>query len=261
MAFFECRFFSAVLGRAVSLNAVVPQTPFTEKNSTGRKYKTVYLLHGLSDDASMWFRRSSIERYADQRQLLVIMPDGGRGFYSDALNGDKYWTFLSEELPFFVEHHFPASTDRKDSFAAGLSMGAYGAIKLGLRLPEKFAAVAGLSALADLKKRFRSPDTASWKPELRRIFGSAAKLSEFDNDLFVLAEKAVSSGKTLPRILSICGSEDFMIEDNRHFNRHMKKISYPEFYSFEYPGSHTWEFWDQYIQNVLDFFTSGKLPE
>ncbi len=243
------------------MNAVVPQLPFTEKNSGGIRYKTVYLLHGLSDDESMWFRRSSIERYADRYKLLIVMPDGGRGFYSDAVNGDKYWTFLSEELPFFVENHLPASTKREDTFAAGLSMGAYGAIKLGLRLPEKFAAVAGLSALADLKKRFRSPDTASWKPELRRIFGSPAKLAKMDNDLFVLAEKALASGKTLPEILSICGTEDFMISDNRHFNRHMKKIAYPGFHCFEYPGSHTWEFWDEYIQNVLDFFTSGKLPE
>ena len=261
MAFFECHFHSAVLGRAVSLNAVVPQLPFSAATPKTQEYKVVYLFHGLSDDSSMWFRRSSIERYADERKLAIIMPDGGRGFYSDALNGDRYWTFIAEELPFFVQNNFPVSCRREDTFAAGLSMGAYGAIKLGLRLPEKFSAVAGLSSLVDLKKRFRSPDSASWRPELKRIFGSPGKLSLYRNDLFALADKAVGSGKNLPKILSICGSEDFMIQDNRHFNKHMKKINYPDYHSFEYPGSHSWEFWDRYIQDVLDFFISGKLPE
>ena len=81
------------------------------------------------------------------------------------------------------------------------------------------------------------------------------------NDLFDLAEKLRISGKEMPEILSICGTEDFMIEDNRKFNRFMRKIEYPGFYSFERPGSHTWEFWDQYIQDVMVFFTTGQLPE
>ena len=262
MAFLECHFQSAVLGRAVSVNVILPQTPFQPAAVPPEtRFPVLYLLHGLSDDATMWFRRSSIERYADIHRMAVVMPDGGRCFYSDAVAGEKMWTFISEELPFIIESSFPVSQERKDTFAAGLSMGGYGAIKLGLRRPEKFAAVAGLSTLADLKYRFRAADTASWRPELRRIFGSSAQLASRSNDLFALGETALASGKPLPQILSICGTDDFMIRDNRRFNRHMAKIGYPDFFAFERPGAHTWEFWDRHIQDVLNFFMSGKLPE
>ena len=254
MAFMECRFSSAILGRAVSANVVMPLTAAPGGN------KVLYLLHGLSDDASTWFRRSSIERYAERMNFTVIMPDGGRSFYTDALHGAKYWTFISEELPEIMNSIFRISPDRERTFAAGLSMGGYGALKLGLRCPEKFAAVGALSAVADLRSRFRAPDSASWLPELKLIFGDESRLASDGNDLFDLASKALSSGKPLPKIIAICGSEDFMIEDNRRFNRFMAE-RYPGFHSFERPGSHEWQFWDTHIRDVMAFFDSGKLPE
>lgn len=255
MAFIECRFNSVVLQKAVSMNVIIP-TVKPEK-----PHQIMYLLHGLSDDASMWFRRSSIERYADAYNMMVVMPDGGRSFYTDAVAGENYWTFISEELPEIVKKLFNIAPARENTFAAGLSMGGYGALKLGLRCPEKFAAVAGLSSVTDIKRRYRAADSAAWRPELRRIFGSMAQLAAGGNDLFALAGEARQSGKDLPEILSICGKDDFMIEDNRKFNRHMKNIEYPGFYCFEKPGSHTWEFWDNHIQDALKFFVTGELPE
>ena len=255
MAFLECRFFSDVLGRAVNMNVLMPQ------NKDKKELKIVYLLHGLSDDASMWFRRTSIERYADAYNMMIVMPDGGRSFYTDAIAGDNCWTFISRELPGIVKGLFNVESKRENSFAAGLSMGGYGALKLALRTPENFAAAAGLSSVTDIKARFRAADSASWRPELKRIFGGINQLSARDNDLFVLAEKAVASGKPLPKILSICGDEDFMIRDNRRFNKFMKTISYPGFHCYERPGVHNWIFWDRYIQDVLKFFDDGTLPE
>ncbi|MBR7131379.1 MAG: esterase family protein [Lentisphaeria bacterium] len=255
MAFIECRFNSIVLAKAVNMNVIIP----TIHNEN--RQRILYLLHGLSDDASMWFRRTSIERYADAYNMMVVMPDGGRGFYTDAVAGEKYWTFISEELPEMVTKLFNISLPRENTFVAGLSMGGYGALKLGLRCPERFAAVAGLSSVTDIKCRFRAKSSASWRPELRRIFGSVSQLASGGNDLFDLALKARESGKELPEIISFCGKDDFMIRDNRKFNRFMRDIEYPGFYSFERPGSHTWAFWDRYIQDVLKFFTTGELPE
>ena len=221
----------------------------------------MYLLHGLSDDDSIWYRRTSVERYAEQYNLLIIMPDGGRSFYTDAVVGDNYWTFISEELPDIVENIFNLRPARENTFAAGLSMGGYGALKLGLRCPDKFAAVAGLSSVTDIKCRFRAETSKSWRPELYRIFGGISQLAPRGNDLFDLAQKAVDSGKQLPKILSICGKNDFMIRDNRKFNKLMQQINYPDFHSFERPGSHTWEFWDEHIQDALKFFNCNTLPE
>ena len=255
MAFLRCDFSSSALMRSVNINIIHPQ------NIPAEKRKLVYLLGGLSDDNTMWCRRTNIERYAEACGMTVIMPNGERSFYSDAVQGEKFWTFISKELPQVVKDLFSLAPDRQNTFAAGLSMGGYGAIKLGLRHPERFAAVAGLSTLADLKWRYQAKDSASWRPELDRVFGGIDCLVPEGNDLFDLAEKAVKSGKKLPRILSICGDEDFMIEDNRRFNRHMAEIGYPGFYSYERPGVHSWDFWETHIQDVVKFFDNGKLPE
>ena len=258
MAHIQCSFHSEILKKSVSMNVIIPQQfPAVP----GRKFPVVYLLHGLSDDHSMWCRRTSIERYAAEYNFAVIMPDGGRSFYTDALRGENYWSFIAEELPQIAAEFFPIATDRENCFAAGLSMGGYGAIKLALRAPERFAAVAGLSSLTDIKRRYDAADTLIWRPELENIFGSMDTLAERGNDLFALAEKLAVSSRPVPQILSICGTEDFMITDNRDFTAHMEKINFKNFHYFEYPGTHNWQFWDTHIQSALRFFASGKLPE
>ena len=255
MAFIRCDFSSASLMRSVNINVTIPQNVPLEKR------KIMYLLGGLSDDNTMWSRRTNVERYAEDCGVMVVMPNGERSFYTDAVQGEKFWTFVSEELPQVIGTLFNYHPEKKNTFAAGLSMGGYGAIKLGLRCPEKFAAVAGLSSVTDLKRRYQAPDSAYWRPELDRIFGGTDQLEARNNDLFALADNAVKSGKQLCPILSICGSEDFMIEDNRGFNAVMKKIEYPGYHCFEYPGTHSWDFWDTHIKHALEFFTEGKLPE
>lgn len=264
MAFLHCQFNSALLGKAVNMNVIIPQQKFSPgkqlPSPEQEKFKTLFLFHGLSDDYSIWCRRTSIERYVEAFRVAVIMPDGGRSFYTDARNGFPYWSFISDELPQIAENMFPISLRREDCFAAGLSMGGYGALKLGLRCPERFAAVAGLSPVVDIESRFNSPDSASWLPELRNIFGSPEAAAASDDDLFTLAEKAKKSGPPLPRMLSICGSEDFMIDDNRKFNSTMKLLHPDKFHCYEYPGSHNWAFWDQHIQQALKFFFADQLP-
>ena len=240
------------------MNVIIPQQFPAQP---GRKFPVVYLLHGLSDDYSMWCRRSSIELYATEYKFAIIMPDGGRSFYTDAVCGENYWSFVAEELPQTAAEFFPIATEREKCFAAGLSMGGYGALKLALRAPERFAAVAGLSSLTDVKRRYNSADTLIWRSELERIFGSMDTLAERGNDLFALAEKLAASGKQMPEILSICGTEDFMIADNRDFAGHMKKLNCKNFHYFEYPGTHNWQFWDTHIQDALRFFADGTLPE
>ena len=258
MAFINCTFNSVLLRKSVALNAVIPQKP---RGAAQEKYRTLFLFHGLSDDYTAWCRYTSIERYARDYNIAVIMADGGRSFYTDAANGFPYWSFISDELPEFAASMFPISLEKKDCFAAGLSMGGYGALKLGLRCPERFSAVAGLSPVVDLEARFSAPESAPWVPELENIFVSPGEARRSGNDLFTLAENAVKSSAALPRMLSICGTEDFMIQDNRKFNSFMKNISYPEFYSYEYPGNHNWSFWDKHIQSALAFFFDNKLPQ
>ena len=226
MAFIQCGFHSDVLGRACAMNVILPQKVKTQigmaSSGSGRKdYPVVYLLHGLSDDHTIWSRRSSIERYAAEYEVAVVMPNGERGFYTDMVEGYRYWTMLSEELPEIVCNLFPVSPRREDTFAAGLSMGGYGALKLALRRPDRYAGAVGLSSVTDIRARMESADWKTMGRELNNIFGSASDLIPRGNDLFELAAKAVNAPET-PRILTVCGTEDFLYQDNLRFRDHMR---------------------------------------
>ena len=87
MAFLTCHTGSASLGRSFCYNIVVPE------NSDG-DIPTVLLLHGLSDDYTQWERMTPIERYANERGIAVIMPDGARSFYTDMKYGDAYYSSI-----------------------------------------------------------------------------------------------------------------------------------------------------------------------
>ena len=139
MALIHCDFFSEVLHLSTSVVVILPQPAPSQNGTTGcggsHKHPTLYLLHGLSDDHTIWQRRTSIERYVSLLDLAVVMPAVHRSFYTDMAHGYRYWTFISEELPALARSFFPLSDAREDNFVAGLSMGGYGAFKLGLTHP------------------------------------------------------------------------------------------------------------------------------
>ncbi len=247
MALLTCNYHSSVLGKACQMNIIIPQAP---QNPANKPYPVMYLLHGLSDDYSIWERRTSIERYAAAYDLVIVMPDGDRGFYTDAQEGFKYWTMLSDELPKVVSSMLPVSTDREKTFAAGLSMGGYGALKLALRKPDAFAAAMGMSSVADIRNWMTNHLNT---PEMERIFMKDGVFAEQENDLMYLADQAMKA-KNPPRIMSVCGTEDGLYTDNQTFRHHMEKIKYPNYEYHEGPGSHTWDFWDKWIQEALKFF-------
>ena len=121
----------------------------------------LYLLHGLSDDHTAWHRYTAVGRYAEKAGLAVVMPAVHRSFYTNEAHGHRYWDFVSEELPGVV-HEFFRVTDRpEETFVAGLSMGGYGALKLALTHPERYAAAASLSGGLDLRRLLLPPDRAT----------------------------------------------------------------------------------------------------
>lgn len=238
MAFLQCDFYSNALNISASMNVILPE------NIKG-PLSTLYLLHGLSDDHTIWMRRTSIERYVSELQLAVVMPAVNRSFYADMKHGANYWTFVSEELPRRVRAMFPLSDAREHNFAAGLSMGGYGAMKLGLTHPDRYAAVASLSGAVDLVHLNR--DVSG---EFPSIFGDFESLRGSGNDLFALADK-LGADKS-PRLYQCCGTEDFLYEDNVRFREHVRSLGLPLTYE-EGPGTHDWGYWDVHIKRVLDW--------
>lgn len=247
-------FFSETTGMRATMNVILPQRPLAESHADSRPaYRTLYLLHGYSDDHTAWQRWTSIERYVEGLNLAVVMPTVHLSFYTDMVHGGKFWQFISEEVPAIARDLFPLSADPADTFVAGLSMGGYGAFKLALTHPDRFAAAASLSGALDIRevvKAHNDPANAAWLVQMRNIFGSdLRKISGSTHDLFTLAE-AVATRKSQPRLYQCCGTEDFLYVDNLRFRDHAKALPLDLTYE-EGPGEHNWAYWDRMIQKVL----------
>ena len=254
MALMHVDFFSDVLGMCVEMDAIIPQATQGQVGMNGvadeGPYQTLYLLHGMSDDHTIWQRRTSIERYVAELGLAVIMPSTQLGWYTDMYAGQKWWTYISQELPEICRTFFPLSDKREDTFAAGLSMGGYGAAKLGLGAGETFSNVATLSGGLDVVDTVANLDRrldTLWYD----IFGPKEQVRGSGNDLFALAEKRLGQGN-VPRIYQWCGTEDFLYQQNVRFRDHLTALGYDLTYE-ECPGDHQWKYWDQYIQRVLEW--------
>lgn len=248
MAFATINCFSEVLEVGISLSVVLPQA--TEAQiGVGSAQRAgdpplLYLLHGLSDDHSAWPRYTSIERYADERGLAVVMPAVGRSFYADERCGHRYWSFVSEELPSLVSGFFRVTDDPAKTFVAGLSMGGYGALKLALSHPQRYAAAASLSGVADLRTLLERGERAEI---LQRVFGGEVRA---DEDLFALLDAAELSA--LPRLWVGCGTEDHLLQGNLDFVARAQAAGATITSDFR-PGDHTWDLWDALLPTVLDF--------
>ena len=255
MALMRCNVFSEVLGLSTSMTVILPQATSGQIGMAGAARggpaPVLYLLHGASDDDTIWLRRTSIERFVAPLGMAVVMPQVDLSFYCDEVHGNRYWTFLSEELPELVGGFFKVSDRREDTFVAGLSMGGYGALKWALRRPERFAAAASLSGaldVADLR-------TSGWRPEMMdRVFGGRA-VAGTDDDVFHLLEGA--DPVTAPRLYLCCGTEDDLIIDaNRRFAAAAAGRGLDPTVDIG-PGEHDWGYWDRRIVDVLAWLPLG----
>lgn len=230
------------------------------KNKRKPRYRTLYLLHGHSDDHTAWQRWTSIERYVEGLNLVVVMPAVNLSFYTDMVHGGKYWQFISEEVPAIVRDLYSLSSRREDNFVAGLSMGGYGAFKLALAYPERYAAAASLSGAVDINEVVRAkkhdPLNQAWLMEMRNVFGDLGKVPGSKHDLFALA-KRTANGRVKPRLYQCCGTEDFLYADNIRFRDAIRKLPLDLTYE-KGPGEHVWAYWDMMIQHVLRWLFPGK---
>lgn len=247
MAFLQCNFFSETLRVAVSFNGIVP---VPRKGETGGEYPVLYLLHGLSDDHTIWSRRTSIERYVEKRDLIVIMPAVNRSFYRNMAQGPNYYDYMTEELPRVVKGLFPASDKREDTFIAGLSMGGYGAFNIALKNPQRYSKAASMSGVMDIKKIIE--DRGRNDREYLWIFGDPKEFNHKDDDLYSLIAKLKTSGSPVTSLYQCCGTEDSLYEDNRAFKAYLEKMKVDFTYNEE-PAAHTWDYWDRKIKDIIDW--------
>lgn len=271
MAVVDFKFKSDVLATSTSVYVVLPDMSPEEAAFEANKspFKTLYLLHGIGDDCTKWVRRTGIEKYAQNNGIAVVMPQVEKSFYTDMFYGDRYWTYLSEELPIKMRHYFPLSDLREENFVAGLSMGGYGAFKWALRKPEMFAAAASFSGVLDIKSLFdfegKSPDfretsvaVFGGEEKVRRqavaLFGGTDKIENSEEDLFFLLRRLKASDRHVPKLYQCCGTEDAVYKYNTPFRIYAEKLGVDLTYE-EWSGDHTWEYWDESIRRALKWFS------
>ena len=262
MALAHVNFFSEVLGLCCQADVILPQKLQgigQEGANREGEVPVLWLLHGASDDHTIWQRRTSIERYAAPLGLAVVMPAVQLSFYTNMEYGGRYFDYVTEELPAIMREFFHFSPRREDNFVAGLSMGGYGAFKCALTKPEQYAAAASLSGALDIVSLVtrRPPggrrSAGPRQPNLMKmIFGNLRNLKGSQHDLLHLLEQNAASQVELPALYITCGTEDFLYTDNLTFRDRAQQLGVPLTYHEE-PGTHEWGYWDRNIQKVLDW--------
>lgn len=241
MAFATINYTSSSLDRASSFNVIFPDAPAARK-----PWSVFYLLHGLSDDHTTWSRRTSVERYTLGLPLMVVMPNGGRGWFANAQEGDAYEDDLIKDVVGLIDTTFPVKAERAGRCIGGLSMGGYGALKLGIKHHDKFASVTSHSGAVGI---LRNPiEKKGLGHELERIFGESP--ADGPEDVFALV-KSVNQRK-LPAMRIDCGEQDPMLPQNRSFHTHLTELGIAHEYE-EFQGGHDWAYWDKHVQDALAF--------
>lgn len=245
MALAEVWFWAGALGKQTAMNVIIPESP--------GPWAVFYLLHGLSDDYSIWLRRTCIERYVAGLKLMVVMPDTGRGWYTNAKATPwmKYEDHIIQDVVGFIDRTFPTNATRAGRVIGGLSMGGYGAVKLALKYPQMFCAATSHSGalLGPLERpEDRPKEIAPNVAEFEAVFGTAYLGGE--DDPVALASKCPRDQRPALRI--DCGTSDFLLNQNRKFHAHLESLGYTHEYE-EFPGGHEWAYWDLQVREAVGF--------
>lgn len=243
MALSELHYYSKALDKMTAATVILPDGEGVPPGP----YPVFYLLHGLSDDYTAWQRRTSLERYAEGMPLIIVMPDGGRGWYTNAREGYAYETAIVRDLVGLVDQIYHTDPRREARVVGGLSMGGYGAVKLALGRPDLFCSAVSHSGALTMAHQAGDPTVARVR-ELVRIFGPDPRGGP--DDLFTLAARVDRA--LLPALRIDCGTEDFLLDANRDFHAHLEELGVPHEYA-ELPGGHTWDYWDRHVRDALVF--------
>ncbi|HEX2947317.1 MAG TPA: alpha/beta hydrolase-fold protein [Clostridia bacterium] len=258
MSIIQVEFLSTCLRRQVSFKAILPLEKPGIRTLERRNLKTLYLLHGYMGHCMDWLADSCIHELAQRHDMAVIMPSGENSFYVDNPDYENYFgQFIGEELIGFTRALFPLSEKREDTLIGGFSMGGFGAIRNGLKYSDVFGSIIALSSALITDKLAAADMDFTKTPESEKYyiktFGRLDQLEGSDNDPKALAKKAADSKVSFPGLYMACGTEDFLLEDNRVFKRYLDKLGVPFTY-VEDPGSHDWKFWNPHIEKALDWY-------
>ena len=258
MALLHISFFSKTLMRTIPLSVYLPSdaVDFNNQYLSEGPYKALVLLHGVLGSDQDWVNQTRILRYAKEKNLVLIMPSGENHFYVDQpWNYTNYGEFIGVELPEISRRMFPISRKREDLGIAGLSMGGYGALRNGIKYHDTFSVIGAFSGA--IKKQALPLEEIPEAPFfLRKSFLEAVFK---DEETFVAeGNQLYHAIQTMERkdalsVFMACGTEDWLLEDNRSYNSFLKEQGVSLTYT-EHAGGHEWDFWDWAMKQFLDWW-------
>lgn len=261
MALIQVEFYSKALTKTTCFHAVLPNDVPTDMIAGNEHYnrsmKTLYLLHGYSGCSKDWLLGSQVQEMAIKYNLAIVMPSGDNSFYLDGKGtGRAYCEFVGKELVDYARKLFHLSERKEDTYVGGLSMGGFGAIHTGLYFPDTFSKIVGLSSalivhnIANIKEDHK--DFIADYYYYTSVFGDLSCLDTSVNNPEYLIHKLKEEKETIPQIYIACGTEDFLIKENRAFHEFLGEEGVESEY-IESPGVHNWEFWNQYLEPSIQW--------
>jgi putative tributyrin esterase len=246
------RFQSKLVNASLPYNVILP-TDYDASPTT--RYPVLYLLHGFTGHYSDWASRSNVADYAQQYRMIVVMPEGNDGWYTNSVTipTDKYESYILDELIPDVQQRYRTIEARYGRAIAGLSMGGFGAIKFGLKSPQTFAFAASMSGAIGIT-RVPEKDLGPLGPMITKLFGPTGSETRKANDIFDLIE-AMPPARigSLPYFYFDCGTEDIPIlyASNRDLAKLMMEKKIPHEFR-QLPGDHSWSYWNRQVKHILE---------
>lgn len=254
MAIINLEYYSEILGMNRNVKIIYPEASKVA-HSTSEDIPVLYLLHGMSGNENSWIARSGIDRLVRHTNLAIVMPSTDLGFYVNTTYGMNYFDATAIELPKVIHNFFPnLSIKREKNFIAGLSMGGYGAFRIGLGT-EQFSYAASLSGVLTfngMEEQFED-NPEYWSG----IFGTWEKFKNSDNEILALAKNRKG---LRPKLYAWCGEQDALFLGNEFAHSELERMGYDITYE-KSAGTHDWFYWTKYIEEVLKWLPINYVQE
>lgn len=237
--------YSEALQKETAFNVLMPA-----EAEPGQRYPVMYLLHGAWGSYVDWAAKTDIEKYAEQYEFIIVMPDGGQfGWYVDSPveATSAYETYITRELVQTVDRLLPTISSREGRSLCGLSMGGHGALSLAAKHPDLYSCASSLSGILRIAAH---PEKYHIE---NRLGAFEAHRDRWEaNSVYELSERFVGADVRLLFDVGVKDTKTGAFEDSRQCHERFTELGLEHVYR-EFPGTHSWAYWDEHVQEHLVF--------
>ncbi len=224
---------------------------FVPKGEKLENLPIAILLHGVYGSAWAWAFSGGAHQVAQKlidagniKPMILAMPsDGlwGDGSGYMAHDGMDFEKWIAEDVVAAVRESIPQASEKSSLFISGLSMGGFGALKIGSKYGGQFAGISAHSSITE------AGQMALFVEEPLSAYRQAIRANE---DVFT---SIIENKPTLPPLRFDCGADDPLIEYNRQLHSLLEQASIAHIYT-EFSGGHEWDYWHKHLEDTLLFF-------